>query len=131
MHSKAKLGKFEDLLNSNSEVNAIAWALRSFVLEAFPEAIEVVRLGDGAASYGIGYKKNSESYVYIMPKASYVNLGFFFGSHFKDPENLLEGTGKKMRHVKLYSLQEANNPTLKQLVAAALLERKNALAAKG
>ena len=130
MQSKAKLGSFEDLLNADAQVNAIAWALRKSILEAFPETVEVVRLGDGAASYGIGYKKNSESYVYIMPKASYVNLGFFFGTQLKDPEKLLEGTGKKMRHVKVRSLQEASHPALKQLVMEAYAERKNALAAK-
>ena len=128
--SKANLGSFEDLLHANSEVNAIALALRESIFKAFPETVEVVRLGDGAASYGIGQKKNSESYVYIMPKAGYVNLGFFFATQLKDPDKLLEGTGKKMRHVKVRSLQEVSHPALKQLVADAYAERKHALATK-
>ena len=126
--SKAKLGSFDDLLKDcKLEVKTIAQKLRKLVFEEYPEACEVVRLGDSAASYGIGLKKNSESHVYIMPKPSYVNLGFFYGSNLSDPNNLLEGTGKMMRHVKIYSLKDIENPALRTLMLEALLERKKAL----
>ncbi len=126
--SKAKLGSFEDLLkDSKSEVKTLAQKLRELVFEDYPAACEVVRLGDGAASYGIGPKKNSESHVYIMPKQEYVNLGFFYGNNLSDPENLLEGTGKMMRHIKVHSIKDIENPALRTLMLEALLERKKAL----
>jgi len=128
MTSKARLGSFDDLLkDSSSDVKAIALKLREIVFADLPAAIETVRLGDGAATYGPGPKKMTESHVYIMPKSDYVNLGFFHGSSLTDPGTLLEGTGKKMRHVKVRSIEEVKNPALRELVLEALAERKAAL----
>lgn len=130
--SKARLGSFDDLLAALPDGTAppvapTARALRRIVLAGLPGAIEVMRLGDGAASYGVGPKKMSESHVYIMPKAAYVNLGFYHGVGLPDPEGLLEGTGKKMRHVKVRSVEEAEAPAIRDLIAAALAERRSAL----
>ena len=132
MASQARLGSFDDLIQelpseTEPQVEAIARQLRKVILRGSSEAIEVVRLGDKAASYGVGPKKMSESHVYIMPKAKYVNLGFWHGVNIPDPSNLLEGTGKKMRHVKVHSLEKANQPEVRELIDQALLERKTAL----
>jgi len=126
--SKTKYGTFDELVAGyDAEIEKIARRLRALILEVHPGAVEVVRLGDGAASYGIGPKKMSEAHTYIMPKAGYVNLGFFNGALLADPEGLVEGTGKRMRHVKVYASREAARPALRQLIAAALVERRQAL----
>jgi len=55
---------------------------------------------------------------YIAPqKQGYVNFGFFFGAALPDPEHLLVGEGKRMRHVKVRSVEEARNPALEKLIA--------------
>jgi hypothetical protein len=69
----------------------------------------------------------SESHVYIMPKREYVNLGLWHGVTVDDPEALLEGTEKKMRHVKVRSVERAESPAVRALIAAALSERRSAL----
>ena len=126
--SKTRFGSFEELLNQKpEEVKSISHKLRELVTADHPELIETVRLGDGAATYGPGPKKTTESHVYIMPKGDYVNLGFFHATNLSDPEKLLEGTGQKMRHVKVRSLKEAENPALHTHIAEALAERKAAL----
>ncbi|MEM7531852.1 MAG: DUF1801 domain-containing protein [Chloroflexota bacterium] len=130
--SKARLGSFDDLMTEQSEnieahVEPIARRLKEVVLAGFPDAVEVVRLGDAAASYGVGEKKMSEAHVYIMPKARYVNLGFYHGAGLPDLDGLLEGTGKKLRHVKVRSLEDADKPAVQALIAAALAERRSAL----
>jgi hypothetical protein len=133
MASKARLGTFDQLLaetNSSAEIHAIATKLREIILEVFPAAIEVVRLGEGTASYGVGEKKMSESHVYIMPKDTYVNLGFWHSTELHDPSHLLEGTGKKLRHVKVYTLELAQAPSIRALITNALEKRKQALAKK-
>lgn len=130
MSSKARLGSFEDLLNEKAEnetIRTIALTLRKIILIDYPEAVEVVRLGDGAACYGVGPKKMSEAHVYIMPKTKYVNLGFFHGSNMPDPQNLLEGSGKKMRHIKIQTTQQTQKPEIKTIISEALKERKLAL----
>ena len=55
----------------------------------------------------------------------YINLGFYQGAVLADPERLLEGTGKGLRHVKIRSLAEANRPPVRALVAAALARRRS------
>ncbi|GAB5521771.1 MAG: hypothetical protein RhofKO_40220 [Rhodothermales bacterium] len=132
MASSARLGTFQDLIaliphTASTDVLAILHTLRTVVLADLPEAVEVVRLGDRAASYGIGPKKMSESHVYLQPQKDRVNLGFWHGVHLPDPEGLLEGTGKKLRHVKVRSVEAAEAPAVRALVAAALAERRNAL----
>lgn len=38
---------------------------------------------------------------YVNVFKAHVNVGFFLGSELKDPAGLLEGSGKRMRHVKV------------------------------
>lgn len=96
-------------------------------MEQHPSSFEVVRLGDRAATYGVGPKKMSEGYVYIMPHKKWINLGFYKGADLKDEKSLMEGTGKKLRHIKMHSLEDANKTVVAKLVSAAIQERQKAL----
>jgi hypothetical protein len=42
-----------------------------------------------------------------------------FGAHLDDQHHLLQGIGKRARHIKIRTLEEAKNPALKELVKAA------------
>ena len=126
--STAKIGTFDDLLAATEErLRPILHALRQTIRDIHPEACEVVRLGDRAANYGVGPRKMLDGYAYLMPQRAWVNLGFYQGVGLPDPERLLDGTGVKMRHVKIRSLDDARRPALRALVAAALAERRAAV----
>lgn len=56
--------------------------------------------------------------VYIAPHSNYVRLGFFNGATMPDPQNLLEGTGKKLRHIKVHNLSNITPQTLTNYVQA-------------
>jgi hypothetical protein len=56
-----------------------------------------------------------------------VNLGFYHGASLKDPAGLLEGTGKKLRHVKLRGMAEARNPAIESLLIQAIADRRRHL----
>jgi hypothetical protein len=123
--SETKFGTFDELITGlDPEIMSISRNLRTLILKIHPDVVEVVRLGDGAASYGIGPKKMSEAYSYIMPKESYVNLGFYYGAFLADPAGLIEGTGKNLRHVKVRSMKEVATPAISKLIKAALTERR-------
>src|SRR5437870_7620266 len=108
---KAAQGTFDELLAGvESGLAAIARRLRAIIRAVDASTVETVRLGDNAATYGVGPKKMTEGYVYIMPMRGYVNLGFYQGTELADPERLLEGSGKALRHVKIRSLTEASRP---------------------
>jgi len=66
---------------------------------------------------------------YVNAFKAHVNVGFFRGAEIADPEGLLEGTGKLMRHVKLRPGADYNAAALLKLVEtayAALKERVQA-----
>jgi hypothetical protein len=67
----------------------------------------------------------TEHYAYIGVQRSYVNLGFYHGAPLADPARLLEGTGKRLRHVKIHNASEVKNPVLVALLREAIDDRKN------
>ncbi len=126
--ASARFGTFDELMAESEEaLRPIAARLREIVLGIHPEAVEVVRLGDRAATYGLGPKKMSEGYCYVLPYKSWVNLGFYMGAVLPDPSGLLEGTGTKLRHIKVRTLDEAEAPEIDELIRSALAERRIAL----
>jgi len=123
--SDAKIGTFDDLLEITEEpLRPIVTVLREVVFEVDSETCEVVRLGDRAATYGVGPRKMLDGYAYIMPHKRWVNLGFYQGAELADPGGLLEGTGAKLRHVKIRSVDEATRAEILALVERALERRK-------
>jgi Domain of unknown function (DU1801) len=59
------------------------------------------------------------AFGYVNAFGEHVNVGFFFGAVLEDPARLLEGTGKRMRHVKLRPGQHMDGAALSELIAAA------------
>jgi len=126
--TKAKLGTFEELLQLSEEtMRPIVTALQETVFQVDQNACEVVRLGDRAATYGVGPRKMLDGYAYILPHKKWVNLGFYQGADLADPAGLLEGTGAKMRHVKIRSVDDANQPAVQALIRQALDKRRKTL----
>ena len=123
---KAAQGTFAELLAGvEPDLAAIARRLRTMIRDVDANVVETVRLGDHAATFGVGPKKMTDGYAYIMPMRGYVNLGFYQGAVLADPKQLLEGTGKGLRHVKIRTLAEADRPAVRALVAAALARRRS------
>lgn len=128
MARKAKTGSFDDLLEITPDpLRPVAKALRELIFEIDPNACEVVRMGYRSASYGPGSGKMQDDYVYIMPYRRWINLGFYQGIDLPDPEALLEGSGLRMRHVKMRSLEAVRQAGLRELVESALAQRLKTL----
>jgi hypothetical protein len=56
---------------------------------------------------------------YVNIAKAHVSVGFFHGDALRDPQRLLEGTGKFMRHVKLTPKHTIDAAALNALIAAA------------
>ena len=126
---KAAQGTFDELLlGVERDLAAIARRMRAIIRTVDVSTVETVRLGDNAATYGVGPKKMTDGYAYIMPMRGYINLGFYQGAMLADPDRLLEGTGKGLRHVKVRSLAEANRLPVRALVASAVTRRRSGAA---
>jgi hypothetical protein len=120
-------GKFEDiLLNAKPELRLICETLRHLIASLHEGFVEVVWPKQRIASYGVGPKKMTEHYAYIGVQGTHVNLGFYHGASLADPEGLLEGTGKELRHVKLRDVAAAQSGAVTALLREATRERKRA-----
>ncbi len=126
--SNTKFGTFQELIElTNEDLRPIVIRLKELIINLHPEAVEVVRLGERAATFGLGPKKMSEGYAYVLPYKNWVNLGFYKGAVLQDPKGLLEGAGKNLRHIKIHSLSDIELPEIKALLLVAYEERKEAL----
>ncbi len=64
------------------------------------------------------------AFGYVNVFSSHVNVGFFHGAALPDPAGLLQGTGKRMRHVKLRPGAAMNGDALKKLIEEAYADIK-------
>jgi hypothetical protein len=70
------------------------------------------------------------AFAYVNAFKNHVNVGFFHGAALEDPAGLLEGSGKRMRHVKLRPGEETHTAALEQLLATAYTDIKARLRAE-
>jgi len=64
------------------------------------------------------------AFAYVNAFTAHVNVGFFRGAEISDPAGLLEGTGKRMRHVKLRPEADVNAKALMTLIETAYTDMK-------
>src|SRR2546430_2238113 len=62
---------------------------------------------------------------YVNVFKAHVNVGFFLGSQLPDPRGLLEGTGKRMRHVKVRPGDALDSAALNTLINTAYFDIKS------
>ena len=68
------------------------------------------------------------AFAYVGAFKAHANVGFFHGVDLPDPDGLLQGTGKRMRHVKLSFGRKVDEAALDALIAAAYRDIENRLA---
>src|SRR5262245_60264751 len=79
----------------DSAIAPLARALRTLIRKAIPEAAESIK-------WGIPVYETGKLVCSIRPSPGYVSLQFYTsGTSLPDLDGLLEGTGKRMRHVKI------------------------------
>ena len=116
---------FESVIAESSDhVQTLARAVRDLVYDVLPGTVEVVWAKQGSVGWGIGPKKYTEQFAYLMPFKKHVTLGFYRGGDLPDPDGLLPTTGGRqvggtlsMRSLKLTTLEEVRRPALRELVA--------------
>ena len=77
-------------------------------------------LHDGHPTACIG----DAAFAYVNAFKAHVNVGFFRGAEIADPEGLLEGIGKFMRHVKLRPEHDVDVTALRKLIEVAYIDMK-------
>lgn len=110
-----------DMLNScGPELREVGLALVQLVSTEIPSAVcawDGKNLGYGTAP---GYK----GLVFVLsPQRRWINLGITNAAGMNDPSGLLEGAGKRHRHVKVRTVDEAQSENLALLVRSVTAAR--------
>src|SRR5580692_10278131 len=77
-------------------------------------------LHDGCPTACLG----DAAFGYVNVFTSHVNVGFFRGAELPDPARLLQGSGKRMRHVKLRPGTGTDAASLRRLIETAYADIK-------
>jgi hypothetical protein len=64
------------------------------------------------------------AFGYVNVFKHHVNVGFFNGASLPDPQQLLEGSGKRMRHVKVRPGDAIDARALQELIKLAYVDMK-------
>jgi hypothetical protein len=61
-----------------------------------------------------------EAFLHMAVYANHLNLGFNQGTALPDPDGVLKGTGKLIRHIRIDSISTIRKPAVKNLVNAGI-----------
>ena len=101
-------------------ISDLALALREIVLDEAPDASEsVYQVYTVAIWFGFSGKMK-DMFCYIATNAKHVNLGFPRGTSLADPNRVLEGDGKTMRHIKFASRGDVERPFVRRYIQEAM-----------
>ena len=115
---------FDEIVSRVSpHARQLAEGARALIRDVYPAVVEVPWPKQRVIGYGVGPKKMSEHFCYISVSQKHINLGFMYGAELPDPEKLLEGSGKLLRHVRIAALEQLSNPALRQLLITASKHR--------
>jgi hypothetical protein len=110
------------LLPYGEAIQELALAARKLVLEEAPEASEFVYEVYTIADHFTFTERPSDAFVFTTTHANWVNLGFNFGARLPDPDGLLRGEGKWIRHVRIVQATDLDAAGVRKLVRAAIAQ---------
>jgi hypothetical protein len=110
----------EALLEAHTlAIREVFLALRALIGDVMPDATEQLDLPDHLLAFGFGPPGGTrlrDLAVALIPHAAHVNVQLADGALLDDPSRIVEGTGKRIRHVKSRSLGDVSRPGLRVLL---------------
>ncbi|MEA3080338.1 MAG: hypothetical protein QOD54_6 [Sphingomonadales bacterium] len=119
MDAQAQLDSFID--KYTPEVGALTRALLDKMKARIPGAAILVYDNYNALAIGFGPNEKAGQAILslaVMPR--WVTLCFLWGVQLPDPHRLLNGSGSRVRHVRLHTSDAFDDPRVQELIAAAL-----------
>ena len=107
---------WDDVLSTHTpEVQAAARALEAVIREELPDVVVQFDRGNGLLAFGRSMKMRDLLFA-LIPHAGWVNLQLADGAVLANPDGLIEGTGKRMRHAKVRSGGLARDPRIREII---------------
>jgi hypothetical protein len=118
----AKLSKdlLDLLMRYDPGIQELTLALREIVIEELAPCFEtIVEVYMVSINYSFTEKAMKTGICYIGVLKDHVNLGFHNGTSLRDQHGLMEGTGRKMRHIKIRHMDDVLNPAIRMYLQQA------------
>ncbi len=94
-------------------IQELTLSLRQLVLEEMAPCCEyILEVYLVSLLYGTTHKMK-DGICYIGVIKDHINLGFIRGAELADPQRILEGTGKQMRHIKIRNVSDLDRPAIR------------------
>jgi hypothetical protein len=103
-------------------IQAIERALRASIEGLGPGLVVQVDFGNKLIAFGRTMKMRGLLFA-IIAHQSWVNLQLADGADLANPDGLIEGTGKRIRHVKIRSVEAASSAPVLAIMRAQLAAR--------
>jgi hypothetical protein len=107
------------LAEHTAELQAIERALRATIRAEFPDAVEQVDFSNKLIAFGRSMRMRGLLFA-IIAHRDWVNLQLADGAELADPDGLIEGTGKRIRHVKIRSVEAASSEPVVAIIRSQL-----------
>ena len=106
---------FDDwLVDVDARLRPLAVELRRMFLEAAPDLRESIKWGKPC------FEKKVRTFYIASQSDKYVTLGLWQWALLPNPDGLIEGTGKRMRHVKVRSVEDLEAVALGRIIPQAV-----------
>ena len=114
---------WDDLLDRHTpEVQATARALESLIREELPEVVVDFDAGNRLLGFGRSMQMRDLLFA-VIPHGGWVNLQLADGALLPNEGGLIEGTGKRIRHIKVRSVEASRDPRVVAAVRAQIAGR--------
>ncbi len=110
--------KVADFLNDiqfqSSEISEIIMSVRTIFHDADSDLVEDIKYG------GLVFTLSNTLMGGVFVYAKHVSIEFSFGAEFPDAGKILEGKGKKRRHIKIHAIQDIEKKKVENFVGIAV-----------
>jgi hypothetical protein len=111
--------------NRNVEVDEFIEALPEEIKAITVRLREIIHETDENMKEEIKWKmpcfsKDNADICYLQTAKKHVNLGFYSGASLEDKEDILEGEGKKMRHIRIKKMEDIQEEIYRGLIREAI-----------
>lgn len=96
---------------SDEQIQATTQAAHELILNLLPQARASIK-------YDIPFYSIHKNICYLNPQAGHLVLGFYAGVHLSNAQGILQGDGKQVRHIYLYTPEDV----FRDAVAEVILE---------
>lgn len=115
---RVKPQSWDEVLTPHAaDVQAAARTLEDVIRTELPDIVVQYDPGNGLLAFGRSMKMRDLLFA-LIPHAGWVNLQLAHGALLPNPGGLIEGRGKRIRHVKVRSAEMAQDSRIASIVRA-------------